>query len=171
MRPRYLVLACVLTFATIAGLGLLALGIGGGAASIEEASVRVTLNDELTGEGLDTGEDGVATCTTVGPPPDHLSVSLDGTIDSPTDAGYDATATYDLVVRLGNATDRRQVRVGEGASEHLTVPFLLEDDETVTPGDEATVTVSLVHDGRTVDAVERTATVRESNLECVDDGG
>jgi hypothetical protein len=157
-----------LVFLVASGFYFFALGGGTSTGSIKDVSVDVVLNDEMSEEAFE-GESG--SCLGAGPPPDHFVVTLEGVVNDEYSGRYVSDETYELVTRIGNGTDRRNKTVVDGGSERVNSMVMIPDDESVDSGQEATVTVSLEHNGDTVDSVERTVTVKEGNLNLDCDGG
>jgi hypothetical protein len=171
MRRRHLAIGLfvlLLGSVLVAGGVILAAAPDGGDANeppgIAALTVQnVSLNDDRSGDFEDVEGEGVVTCTSVGPPPDHYGVSVRGRVE-----GVDEPSAYRLVGRIG---DRSAEAMGTGIREDgefrnaLSIP----DDESADPGDRVTLVVSLVSGEETVDSVARTVTVAAADRQCVDD--
>lgn len=139
-------------------------GDGSEAPGIATLTVQnVSLNDDRSGDFEGVEGEGVVTCTSVGPPPDHYGVSVRGRVE-----GVDTSAEYRLVGRIG---DRSAELMGTGVGDDgefrgvLSIP----DDESADPGDRVTVVVSLASGAETVDSVARTVTVANGDRRCVEE--
>lgn len=171
VRVGKLGIAGIVFVLVLAGVGAMAFGVGPDG-RIEDLSVQVALNDELNPQTIEGGEDGVVTCSSFGPPPDYLSVRLDGVIEDPSvgdDLDLKTEYSYDLLVEVGNLSKSREVTVHEGGREPIAGAVVIEDDESLAPGDEVTVTVALRAGGRTLDSASRSTTVRNESQRCVDE--
>jgi hypothetical protein len=150
------------------GWGAYAFVLGGGGSFADVAVERVVLNDDFSGE-FEAGE-GTRSCVGVGPPPDSVVVNVRATVDDGHDP-YAASDRYELVVRIGGHAATRTVRVVDGTREEVRRAVTIEDDESVAPGEEATVAIELREGGTTVDSATRTVTVEGADSRCVDPGG
>lgn len=147
-------------FLVAAGIYVFSIG-GSGGGNFEDVSLDVALNDEIS---EDIVEDGSGSCMGVGPPPDHFTVTLQGTVNDAWSGRYVSSDTYEIVTRIGGETDRSNTTVVDGGSKQIHKTMFIPDDESVAPGEETTVTVSLEKDGESVDSVQRTVTVKERNM-------
>lgn len=113
--------------------------------TIDAVDVSVRLNDEVQ---FPDGENGsVQTCLAVGTPGDSVSVLGDVTVDIP-----HAFDDWPLVVdvSLASIEDRTTTRVEETGTQRIDVFWLVDDDETLSVGDTATLHVRVRADGETV---------------------
>jgi len=149
------------------GTSYFTLGATGG--SIQDISLDVSLNDEMS-ESTFQGGSGVGTC--VGSPPDHFAVDIEGTVDLNTPEGrYVTSTTYAVEARIGENTETKNVTASVDGERQVQDILMIEDDESVSPGERATVTVSLEHDAETLDSVTRNVTAKERNMRCSATGG
>jgi hypothetical protein len=156
--------------APVAAVGLAGCS-GGGAArrgTIESLSLDLALNDEFADDYPDAGN-GTVTCTSVGPPADTVQVRLDATVADNGEGGSEP-AVYVVAVRVGDREGTTDVRVPSGGRESVRTLLLIEDDETVTAGETATVSVALRREGETDDSTTRTVPVTARDQRCVDGG-
>lgn len=146
------------------GVSYFTLGATGG--SIQDVSLDVSLNDEMSGSMIQ-GEGGAFAGSCVGPPPDHFVVDIEGTLGLNTPEGrYVSSATYQLVVGIGENTSATEIEAVADGQKQVQDMLMIQDDESVAPGENATVTVSLKHDGETLDSVTREVTVKGQNMRC-----
>lgn len=123
--------------------------------TIESTEFTVRLNDELT---IPDTDDSVQTCVGSGTPGDRLSVSGDVRVDSP--AAPDGPLT--LVVSLGHtaaATTQRLERGGATAD----VRWLVEDDETLSVGETATVQIRVANGDASLASATRSVPVENGS--------
>lgn len=166
----------------VAGGGLLALlavvgvwsggpaflpGTDGGtiqALSVEE----VVLNDELAGD-VPTGEGGAGVCAG-GPPPDHFAVELKVTVADTESGRFVDSESYRIVIRIGAHTSAREVTVTDGGRKRIEAFPFVRDDDSVAPGEQVSVTVSLRREGETIESLTRTVPVQGRDPDCVTTG-
>jgi hypothetical protein len=134
--------------------------------TVESTELTVRLNDE--GGIPDTGTDGVQTCLGVGTPGDSLSVTGHVTVDVPADSGDGAP--FLVVVSLAHTEAVVETMVEETGTARWDVFWVLDDDETLSTGESATVTVSVRSEGSTVTNTTETVTVEADSrsYECDD---
>jgi len=153
-------------FLATAGIYAFVLG-GSGGAAVEDVTVDVTLNDEIS-EGLIEG--GSRSCMGVGPPPDHFVVTVQATIYDEWSGRYVSQSSYEFVVQMNGKTRSRNITVIDSGTEEVNEFVTIEDDESISPGENATVKVSLEKGGDVIDSVRKTVTVKERNMTCADGG-
>ena len=146
------------------GVSFFTLGATGG--SIQDVSLDASLNDEVSGSMIQ-GEGGAFAGSCAGPPPDHFVVDIEGTLNLNTPEGrYVDSTTYQLVVRVGENTSATEIEAVADGPKRVRNMLMIRDDESVAPGENATVRVSLKHESETLDSVTREVTVKERNLRC-----
>lgn len=140
--------------------------IGQTGGSIQEVSLDVALNDELSGSAVQGfGNSGVGSC--VGPPPDHFVVDIEGTVDLNTPEGrYVTSTTYVIETRIGENAETMNITASADGERRVENLLMIQDDESVAPGENTTVTVSLNQGGETLDSVTREVAVKERNMRC-----
>lgn len=145
------------------GVSFFVFGATGG--SFQEVSVDASLNDEMSERDLQGIQGGSGAGTFVGPPPDHFVVDIEGTLNLNTPEGrYVDSATYQLMVQIGENTSAAEIEAVADGPMQVQKTFFIRDDESVAPGESATVTVSLKHEGETLDSVSREVVVKERNM-------
>jgi len=156
-RKQKQVLAFVVVGGLLAGVlvltpALVGLDLPGDSATVEEIDVTVRLNDEFTPpEG--SAETGVQRCIAVGTPPDSLGITGQVRVYAPDDAA--------VVVSLAHADESTVDPVEDAGSHESRVFWLLEDDESLSVGETATVQVRVRSGGETLAAANRTVPVKE----------
>lgn len=165
MDRRHIAAGGLLLVGTLIGGSTFVLGSG---AAIQNLSVDVILNDDFAG---DVPQGDVTACTGVGIPPDQLVITLEGAVDDHWSGWVPSTITYELDIRLGAQTRTRTLTMSDGGYRRINSFVTFPDNESLTPSDRATVTVSLLHDGNTVETVSRTTPVTAQNLTCADSEG
>lgn len=136
--------------------------ISGGNVTVEATDLSVTLNDEVD---FPDGENGtVRTCLRVGTPGDRITVRGRVTVDVPIDAEdrLDGDRTV-LTVSLAHTRERTTTTIDRTGRVRTDVFWVLEDDETLSVGEHATVQVRVRTDGSTVAGTTRTVTVEEGS--------
>lgn len=145
------------------GVSFFVLGATGG--TIQDVSVDASLNDEMSEEDLQGIQGGSGAGAFVGPPPGQLVVDVEGTLNLNTPEGrYVDSATYQLVVQIGENTSATEIEAVADGPRQIEKTFFIQDDDSVNPSEKATVTVSLRHEGETLDTVSREVTVKERNM-------
>jgi hypothetical protein len=152
------------------GVSFFTIGATGG--TIQDVSVDASLNDEVSEEDLQGIQGGSGAGAFVGPPPGQLVVDIEGTLNLNTPEGrYVDSATYELVVQIGENTSVTELEAVADGPKQIQKTFFIQDDESVAPGENATVTVSLKHEGETLDSVSREVFVKERNMQSSGFGG
>lgn len=143
-----------------------------GGATVENVTLNVTLTDEqsLRQKALQAESDSLV-CESVGALPGQFAVTVGGTVDDkryPWQDRYKYSDSYEIAATIGEntGTSLTDVEVEDGGSEDFFAVISVENDGSVEPGDDVTVTVSLRKGGETHDSVTRTATVEERELDC-----
>lgn len=168
-RYAYIVAGSLALSALWFGVSYFTLGATGG--SIQDVSLDASLNDEMSGSMIQ-GEGGAFAGSCAGPPPDHFVVDIEGTLDLNTPEGrYVDSTTYELVVGIGENTGKKEVNAVADGPKQVRDMLMIQDDESVAPGEQTTVTVSLKQDGERLDSVTREVTVEEQNMRCSATGG
>jgi|GEM_PF-4697117 len=166
MKTVRVVGGTVFLFLVVSAVYAFVLGGGGlTGATVENVSADVSLNDEISERAI---EGNSRSCISVGPPPDHFSVTVRGIVDDADSGRYVSSETYDVVTRIGEETAKRETEVIDGYTTQIRNMMIIPDDESVEPGEKATVTVSLEENGNVVDTVNKTVTVEEQNLRCAE---
>jgi hypothetical protein len=153
------------------GVSFFTIGAIGG--SIQDVSIDASLN-EMSEEDFQGMQEGSGAGAFVGPPPDHLVVDIEGTLDLNTPEGRYAessSATYQLVVGIGENTSVTEIEAVADGPKRVQKTFFIRDDESVAPSENTTVTVSLKHGGETLDSVSREVFVKERNMQSSGFGG
>ena len=153
-------------FLATAGIYVFVLG-GSGGAAVEDVTVDVTLNDESLEEAIE-GES--RSCIGVGPLPGHFIVTVQATIYDEWSGRYVSQSSYEFVVQMNGETRSRNITVIDSGPEEVNEFVTIEDDGSISPGENATVKVSLQKGGNVIDSVEKTVTVKEQDMTCVDGG-
>ncbi|WP_411965947.1 hypothetical protein [Haloferax sp. YSMS24] len=123
--------------------------------TIDAVDVSVRLNDEV--QYPDTENGSIQTCLASGTPGDSVSILGDVTVDIPHD--FD---TWPLVVdvRLAPIGETSTTSVDETGTQGIDIFWLVEDDETLSVGDTATLQVRVRADGETITDSTRELTVQ-----------
>ncbi|MFC7132112.1 MULTISPECIES: hypothetical protein [Salinibaculum] len=128
--------------------------------TVESMDLSVRLNDESS---IPSGDGSVQTCLGSGTPGDRISVLGDVTVDVPPGWDGPADGSLTVAVSLGHTDEATTQSVPSEGTETVRVFWLLEDDETLSAGDEATVQVSVRTDDATVATATRPVTVEASS--------
>lgn len=123
--------------------------------TIDAVDVTVRLNDEFQFPDSENGS--VQTCLATGTPGDSISILGDVTVDIPHD--FD---TWPLVVDVSLASigETTTTNVDETGTQRIDVFWLVDDDETLSVGDTATLDVRVRADGETITDTTRELTVQ-----------
>lgn len=132
--------------------------IAGGNVTVESANFSVRLNDEIEYPDTETGT--VQRCLASGTPGDKIAVVGDMALDVPPEEGEQR-----LMVEVSLAhTDETTTNAVEGSGQETSDVFwLLDDDETLKVGDEATVQIRIHDEGATITSATQPVTVKEGS--------
>lgn len=162
--PRRATVALFLAV-TVFSLGTLALFGGVTDATTEEnvtvetTDLSVRLNDE---QSLPEGDGGVQTCIASGTPPDRISVLGSVRVAVPADHPVRSADELRVVVALP-AVDETTSGTVEPTGGTFDVFWLLDDDESLSVGDTATVQVRVLADADRVADATREVTVESDS--------
>ena len=123
--------------------------------TIEAVDVSVRLNDEV--QYPDTENGSVQTCLAVGTPGDRISVLGDVTVDTP--HSFDDWPLF-VDVTLVSIGETTTTSVDESGTQRVDVFWLVDDDETLSVGDTATLHVTVRADGEQITDTTRELTVQ-----------
>jgi hypothetical protein len=126
-------------------------------ATVEVSNASVHLNDEITMPDMENGS--VATCIASGTPGDHLTVRGDIIVETPMEDGGDAD--YDVRVRIANGSMTTTEPVQQTGRDRVDLFWVVRDDEALSVGQTAEVTVRLRESGAVVANATRLVTVEE----------
>jgi hypothetical protein len=129
--------------------------------TVEATDLTVRLNDEI--DFPEGGNGSVRTCVGMGTPGDAISVAGTVTFDVPREwerHGSDGRELV-LVVTLAHTDETITSSVSRTGQVRTQVFGLLDDDETLSPGDTGTLVLRVRHDGSIVATATRTITVEE----------
>lgn len=131
--------------------------------TVDASDVTVRLNDET--DLPDVGNDTVARCLGVGTPGDSIGVLGDVVVHVPTGTGGDRHGTERLLVevRLEQVGERTTQFVEGTGRVTASVFWILEDDETLSVGETASLRVRVLRDGETVADVGRAVRVENGS--------
>lgn len=155
-RKQVLGFVVVGLLAAVVLLGPLFVGLdlSGNSAAVETVDVNVSLNDEFTPP---EGSTGVVDCITFGTPWDTVRITGSVEVYAPDD---DAA----VVVSLAGFEESTVDPVEDAGFQETQVLWSLEDDETLTVGETATLQVRVRSGGETLAATNRTVPVEEGTL-------
>lgn len=132
--------------------------IAGGNVTVESTEFTVRLNDEI--EYPDTGTGTVQRCLASGTPGDRIAVVGNVTLDVPPKEDEQRLTVEVSLVHTAETTTNSVEGSGRETSD---VFWLLDDDETLEVGGEATVEVHVRDEEGTVANTTRTVTVEEGS--------
>jgi hypothetical protein len=118
--------------------------------SVERVDLSVGLNDETDLPDADSGT--VLTCLSSGTPGDAVSVVGDVVVEVPPDPGHDRLR---LVVSLAHTDATTTTPLDDTGTVTASVFWLLDDDETLSPGGTATVQLRVRGDDGTLATATR----------------
>jgi hypothetical protein len=157
------VVVTAVSVGTVVGFGGVVDRPDEGNVTVEAVDVTVALNDEVSyPEG---GDGSVQTCLASGTPGDSVSVTGDVIVDVPEPDGLRPAGERRLNVTVSLAhTDETTAGTVEGpGTETHDVFWILEDDESLTAGDNETIQVWVSEDGTPVANATRTVPVEEGS--------
>lgn len=129
--------------------------------TVEEIDLTVALNDEMSFPDSENGT--VQTCMASGTPGDTISAQGAVTVRIPPDSerryGDDAQGTVE--VSLEHTREKTTDTIEGPGRETIDVFWLLDDDETLSVGDTATIQVRVRMDETTVATANQSVTVEE----------
>ena len=129
--------------------------------TVAETDLSVRLNDELD---IPSTNGSVETCLASGTPGDSILVVGDLTVDAPASGTGKHSPDRPLAVVLGLAhTEQTTTEQVDGTGGTTDVHWVVEDDETLAIGDEATVQIRVRSGGTTVATATRAITVEEGS--------
>lgn len=136
--------------------------------TVESVDVDVALNDEFSyPDGADDADGSVQTCLASGTPGDSISVLGDVTVRVPAasdgDRWGDDERRLNVSVSLAHATESTTDSVEGPGTETSDVFWILDDDESLAVGENATVQVRVLEDGARVANATRRVTVRNGS--------
>jgi len=128
--------------------------------TVESTELALLLNDEFDPPETNGS---VATCFASGTPGDTVSLTGSVTVDAPSDR----RGPLEVVLSLPAADEPRTDTVEAGGGT-VDVFWLFEDDESLEPGDTATLEVSVRSGGETLVETTRSLTVEADsrNYDC-----
>lgn len=135
--------------------------IGDGNVTVHSTDLTVRLNDEF--EFPDTGGDGVQTCLGVGTPGDRINVVGAVTVHVPYEGEGSDPDSLTVLVSLAHTEETTTTTVEGTGNRTADVFWLLEDDETLSVGDTATVQIRVRDGDATLASANRSVPVVEDS--------